>query len=364
VLQLPSTHLPSIYLASTHLPSTHLVNPPAGAPAAAPTCPACLPAALPAEALSPEAVLQGVHLGAVDFLACPLSQQKLRNLWQHKIRRVGSCMRSNMDAAGRQTQLLDLTHLGIWIAFASALTAHPPTCPPGCLAALQMMQSSSEGCALPRPPSCPQLAATAAAGNNSSGAAARPLRHSISTPGFSCPTPPAVATAAGAAAAVCSAAPESSFSLGSFSLGSVSLGSGWGNCLAGTASAAAAVASDATSGAPHPQPAGSPPVLAPQSASLRAAAVAPGVAAPVAPRQWPALPSGTAWGTPVGFGMPPPALSQPAQAPPNSARPPLVSCTPALACLGLPALRRDVEGRCIDLWPCIGSTQKIVASTH
>lgn len=43
----------------------------------------CLPA--PAASPSRPAVLEGVRLGAVDFLERPLSQHKLRTLWQHKV---------------------------------------------------------------------------------------------------------------------------------------------------------------------------------------------------------------------------------------------------------------------------------------
>ncbi|GBF88516.1 hypothetical protein Rsub_01231 [Raphidocelis subcapitata] len=42
---------------------------------------------------SPADVMRGVSLGAVDFLAKPLSQLKLRNIWQHTVRRMMDEMR-------------------------------------------------------------------------------------------------------------------------------------------------------------------------------------------------------------------------------------------------------------------------------
>lgn len=39
-------------------------------------------------------VFQGIKLGAVDFLKRPLSELKLRVIWQHAVRKVGtSCFR-------------------------------------------------------------------------------------------------------------------------------------------------------------------------------------------------------------------------------------------------------------------------------
>jgi hypothetical protein len=38
--------------------------------------------------------MQGIQLGAAEFLERPLSFQKLRTLWQHKIRKVGRLCRA------------------------------------------------------------------------------------------------------------------------------------------------------------------------------------------------------------------------------------------------------------------------------
>lgn len=46
---------------------------------------------------SPEEVLLGIKLGAVDFLEKPLSPLKLRNIWQHTVRK----MMADMDIKGQ-----------------------------------------------------------------------------------------------------------------------------------------------------------------------------------------------------------------------------------------------------------------------
>lgn len=47
-----------------------------------------VPLILMSESEAPGDVLQGIKLGAVDFLKRPLSPLKLRNIWQHAVRRV------------------------------------------------------------------------------------------------------------------------------------------------------------------------------------------------------------------------------------------------------------------------------------
>lgn len=47
-----------------------------------------VPLILMSESEAPGEVLQGIHLGAVDFLKRPLSPLKLRNIWQHTVRRM------------------------------------------------------------------------------------------------------------------------------------------------------------------------------------------------------------------------------------------------------------------------------------
>ncbi len=37
---------------------------------------------------APAAVMEGIELGAVDFLEKPVSPHKLRNIWQHVVRKV------------------------------------------------------------------------------------------------------------------------------------------------------------------------------------------------------------------------------------------------------------------------------------
>ena len=36
----------------------------------------------------PDEVMKGIELGAVDFLEMPISPLKLRNIWQHVVRKV------------------------------------------------------------------------------------------------------------------------------------------------------------------------------------------------------------------------------------------------------------------------------------
>jgi hypothetical protein len=47
-----------------------------------------LPCILMGESPSPTEVMQSISLGAVDFLAKPVSQLKLRNIWQHTVRKM------------------------------------------------------------------------------------------------------------------------------------------------------------------------------------------------------------------------------------------------------------------------------------
>jgi CheY-like chemotaxis protein len=78
----------------------------AGAPARSGLLDACrgLPVILMAADPSPADVMQGVSLGAVDFLAKPLSQLKLRNIWQHTVRKM---MADVKICAGNKLQPLD-----------------------------------------------------------------------------------------------------------------------------------------------------------------------------------------------------------------------------------------------------------------
>jgi FixJ family two-component response regulator len=46
------------------------------------------PVVLMAAGAPHEAVMRAVRLGAVDFLDKPLSHLKLKNIWQHSVRRV------------------------------------------------------------------------------------------------------------------------------------------------------------------------------------------------------------------------------------------------------------------------------------
>ncbi len=47
-----------------------------------------VPVVLMSSGAAPAAVMQGIELGAVDFLEKPLSKHKLQNIWQHVVRKV------------------------------------------------------------------------------------------------------------------------------------------------------------------------------------------------------------------------------------------------------------------------------------
>ncbi|EFN58327.1 expressed protein [Chlorella variabilis] len=116
------------------------------------------PVVLVGESPSHEEVMEGVRLGAADYLERPLPFLKLKTLWQHKIRR---------------------------------------------------MMVHANGGALPRPPSCPQLPGSSdGAAAAASGSAGRPVPRSTSVPGLSCPATPSLHPAA-------AAAPQTSNSLAS-----------------------------------------------------------------------------------------------------------------------------------------------------
>ena len=206
-------------------------------------------------------MLAGVQLGAVDFLERPLSFAKLKTLWTHKIR--GMMARGN-------------------------------------------------GGVLPRAPSCPQLDTPAAAGaaGGASGAdtpwpgSGGGMPRSGSVPGFSCPATPSVPSHAPAAA-------QPSSSLGSGNSGQVA-----GGCSEATSGAPQAAAADAAATpvnapvlplvpVPPTQPAAASRLPAAPLACLQLGATGDALPAVV---HWPSLPGGTTWGTPVGCGVPPPAL--------------------------------------------------------
>jgi len=47
-----------------------------------------LPLVLMGASTGPDEVMKGIELGAVDFLEMPISPLKLRNIWQHVVRKV------------------------------------------------------------------------------------------------------------------------------------------------------------------------------------------------------------------------------------------------------------------------------------
>lgn len=191
-------------------------------------------------------MLEGVRLGAVDFLERPLSFAKLRTLWTHKIR---------------------------------------------------TMMATANGGVLPRVPSCPQLA-TADSGADSAGCAAAAARASLmrsgSVPGLSCPATPSIC-------APSVAMPQPSSSLGSGDSGLGGAASGPSDVTSGAQhSKAATPASGSLVAAPMPLHLPAAPL-----ACLQLGAVGDALPSLV---HWPCLAPGTTWGTPVGCGVPPPQL--------------------------------------------------------
>ncbi len=49
-----------------------------------------LPLVLMSDSGSTGEVMKGIELGAVDYLEKPVSPLKLRNIWQHVVRKVGA----------------------------------------------------------------------------------------------------------------------------------------------------------------------------------------------------------------------------------------------------------------------------------
>ena len=47
-----------------------------------------LPLVLMSSSSGPAEVMKGIDSGAVDFLETPVSELKLRNIWQHVVRKV------------------------------------------------------------------------------------------------------------------------------------------------------------------------------------------------------------------------------------------------------------------------------------
>lgn len=234
--------------------------------AAAPNTPVVLMGEQPSQAT----VLQGVRWGAVDFLHRPLSLAKLRNLWQHKIRKM--MVLGNGGTVPRRLSLPLLPSSSNATGGDSARSAAPP-------------------------------GDSALSGASARGADPLVMPRTASLPGLSCPDTPSLHTAS-------LGAPQPSSSAGSGGSGSGGSGSSSGFQMQQPSRlqpARAGDCSDATSGVPRVQPAGAAVVPAGPPAPLACVQLgAAGEALPAAVLHWPALPAGTAWGTPVGCGVLPP----------------------------------------------------------
>lgn len=57
-----------------------------------------LPLVLMSDGASANKVWKSIELGAVEYLEKPLSQLKLRNIWQHVVRKVSYCDSSSTES--------------------------------------------------------------------------------------------------------------------------------------------------------------------------------------------------------------------------------------------------------------------------
>jgi hypothetical protein len=238
-----------------------------------------VPVVLMSEGGATDEVMRAVTLGAVDFLDKPLSLLKLKNIWQHSVRRMM-----------QRTTLYDSSP-----RYAPAAPAYSE--PVGAIA----QQPSMSNC-LPSSMTAPIALIPPPAKRRSLGdkpisamTATAPHRSSVDSPG----TPSAG-----------DAEPAESVSAGSVhQLNEPSYFSGMDVSAGGTTASLENTLLDGESKLTTRAPMASKP------SSF-------GPLLPVPPMsQWPQLPSGCVWGTPVGGPLPPP-LS-------NAGPPPSVSATPA-----------------------------------
>ena len=61
-----------------------------------------MPLVLMSSTSGPDEVMKGIELGAVDFLETPVSQLKLRNIWQHVVRKVQSILFQHLKCISRK----------------------------------------------------------------------------------------------------------------------------------------------------------------------------------------------------------------------------------------------------------------------
>lgn len=256
---------------------------------------------------SPHDVMTGISLGAVDFLAKPLSPLKLRNIWQHTVRKMMSDMRicngkgsraaaGGKAAAAPAVKALDRSASNVLTdALAAATTASP-----------QQQQTAAPSCVglPPRSPGSRSPRARLHARRSGGAPVLHPLRVCISSTNL-----------AASPAEVDPEEDEFDFDFGA--------------AEAAQADNAAAAASD-SDGSPRRAVAGKGPTTSGATAATAATATATHVSVPAPSRQTGAANAAPSCGVPVPgalaplssgmvWGMPMPVVRAPGIVPPNKA---------------------------------------------
>ncbi|KAL4437156.1 hypothetical protein ABPG75_004295 [Micractinium tetrahymenae] len=226
------------------------------------------PVVLMAESATTQDIMRSVKLGAVDFLDKPLSLLKLKNIWQHSVRKM------MLKAAGPRRSAPASVCVSVTVA-PVAMSAPAGLPPSPWAAALAAAAKPAAPPAAPGAAATPALASAASLGPESPG-----------TPSASADLPETYSMS------LCSSGADSGAPSMRASL----------DCGAGSESFVEALNSAIAGGAaPLPRPT--------SFTSLPSAPVAP--AAPTAPAHWPPLGPGCVWGTPANGPVPPPLPGAP-----------------------------------------------------
>lgn len=305
------------------------------------------PVVLMAAAATHADVLRAVKMGAVDFLDKPLSLLKLKNIWQHSVRKVrrgggeqllGFCKGAEgrgLACGGTATQCRHACKAASHAPLLTASPLLPPRCP-------QMMLKAAG----PRPDrslSCGPAASAAPS------AAATPTAPTAILPVVG-PVPPS-ATALSSWTAGGASAPAPSASMGPESpgtpAGSVDLPETFSICsmedTGGSVHGSVRCSFDAGTAAPAPSASDS--LMEALNGGLPRATSCTSMPAPTgplanggpAPAVWPALPTGCVWGTPFNGPVSPPLPSAAAAPAPVPAPAPAPAPAAALAAAPAPA---------------------------
>ncbi|KAL4423476.1 hypothetical protein ABPG77_003609 [Micractinium sp. CCAP 211/92] len=227
------------------------------------------PVVLMAEGASTADVMRSVKLGAVDFLDKPLSLLKLKNIWQHSVRKM------MMKAAGPRRSAP--SSVCVNVSMAPVPVAAPSTLPPSPWATA--MAAAKPAAAPSAPGAAPSLVTAVSMGPESPG-----------TPSASADLPETYSMS------LCSSGADS---------GAPSMRASIDCGPAGESFVEAMNSALAAGAAPLPRP--TSVTSLPAASAAPAGAPAPLLpAAPSAPAHWPALGQGCVWGTPASGPIPPP----------------------------------------------------------